>query len=1256
MQPLGGDSYQGGRVMRYVFADCELDTQLYAVRRGTTQRPLRPKPFQVLLYLLEHCDRVVPKQELAERLWPEQYVSDSVIENSILAARQAVGDSGRERRIIQTLYGHGYRFVAPVTVVRDEIAGDVVKASWTEALARPSEGTHAAQEVENVDTAQIRRTSASLPIEATRRRLTVLSCQLVGATDLARQIDPEDYADIIRAYHAACVAVIQRFEGHIAQHRADGLLVYFGYPQAYEDDAQRAVHTALGMVEILRQLSGRLQSTHEVQVAVRIGIHTGLAVMSVIDTRANADPLALGETPNLAAQLQELAAPDTVVLSATTYRLVHGYFACQPLGAQSLGGLVEPIEAYQVLQASGVRSRFAVAVSCGLTPLVGRQHELGLLLEQWMQAKDGTGRVVLISGEVGIGKSRLVQALKEQVRSDAQTLFECQGSPYHQHTAFWPLIELLPRVFQWQPDESTAARLSKMAHVLAQVRLPVEDAVPLLATLLALPLPEDDYPPLALTPEHWRQKTFETLLTLLLGMASQHPVLFIVEDLHWLDPSTLEFLELLIDQSPTAALLTVLTCRPTVRPSWVIRSHATHVTLDRLGPELVQEMIGLVLGEHQLPAAVRHQIVATTNGVPLFVEEVTKMVLEMGNQGEGAWDAAHLERAPTLTIPATLHDLLMARLDRLGAARGVAQLASTIGKQFSYALLQALALWDESTLQRELGRLVETELLYQRGLPPRATYLFKHVLIRDVAYASLLKRTRQHYHQNIARTLEARFPETAAAQPELLAYHLTRGEAWDRAFAYLVRSGDKARQIHANQEAMTFYTQAIEASGRITPTPGDGQLLPAYEGRGLVWRLLTRYDEAIADFHMMRQLAQASGNQHKEGESLCHLVFSHWLKLSEDQLPFMEQYVQQALKLAQQTGNQHVLARSLTGLGLVHQVRGNLRESDRQLRASLQVSRREGYHDTLAPNLLWLSAHAYWQGDFPRALHLGDEGLVIAQGSHDGLIELLSLAFLCQACWSTGHYGRALTMLHDGMTKATERKNLFIGGRLLNTLGWFHRECGDAARAVEYDRESLELGRTSGVANVEISALINLGWDYLARGQHAQAFAYLNPTLTRVEHEVFGTERWRWRTHLLLGLAELSSTTGAYDRALRYVEAGIKDAQATSLRKYVALGWALRGKIAGQLGDAQTAGAELLRAFSLVDKLQSPALIYPLAYDLGHWYESTGKEEEARRLYGKAQAIIGQMATAVGYEALRSAFLQSALVQTINERVASLCG
>jgi predicted ATPase/class 3 adenylate cyclase len=1244
--------------MRYVFADCELDTKLCTVRRGTTQYPLRPKPLQVLLYLLEHCDRVVPKQELAEQLWPDQYISDTVIENSILAARRAIGDSGRAQRLIQTLHGHGYRLIVPVITADDTEEGPVLRPSaiadteetpWVEALLPAVEEMDSAQRVEGADVAPVQSTAASPSIESARRQLTVLFCDLVGSTALSRQVDPEDYVELIRTYHTACAAVIERFAGHIAQYLGDGLLVYFGYPQAHEDDAQRAVYTALGILETLGQLNGQLQAIHGVQVTVRLGIHTGLVVMSAVGTGGRTEPLALGETPNIAARLQDLAPANTVVLSAPTYRLVHGYFACQALGAQSLPGLAAPIEVYQALQASGVPSRFAVAVNRGLTPLVGRERERDLLLDRWARARDGSGHVVLISGDVGIGKSRLVQALKNQVRSEPHTLLECQGLPYHQHTAFWPLTELLPRLFQWQRDASTATKLARIAHVSEQVRLPVEQTVPLFATLLALPVPAAAYPPPALTPEEWRHRIFDTLLTLILGLATHHPVLFVVEDLHWIDPSTLEFLELLVNQNPTAALLSAVTCRPTVRPSWLMRAHVTHVTLDRLGPELVQQMIGLVLGQHELPAAVRQRIVATTDGVPLFVEEVTKMVLEMGAQREGTPDAAWHERALTLTIPTTLHDLLMARLDHLGPAKGVAQLASTIGREFSYAVLQALAPWDEPTLQHGLCRLVEAELLYQRGLPPRATYLFKHALIRDAAYESLLKRTRQHYHRQIAGALEERFAETVAAQPELLAYHLTLSEAWDSAFVYLIRSGDKARQVYANQEAITFYTQAIEASGRITPALEAAQLLPVYEGRGLVWMLLTKYDAAIADFQMMRQTARASGNRQKEGESLGHLAYVYWLTFSEAHTPLVEQYAQEAMQLAQQTGDSQTLARSHLSLGLMQHVHGNLGESDRNLEASLRLSRQEGYHDVLAQTLVSLGMVAYDQGNYQSALQHAQEGAALCRDIHDGLNELRGLSFLCQACWNVGQYTQALALLHDGLTKAQERENFFIVGRLTNTLGWFHREFGAFSRAAEYDQESVELGRSYRVSNVEISALVNLGFDYLALDQPTVALSHLQPTLERVQQQAFGAHKWRWTIKLLIGLAELAYTTADYEQALRYVEQGLQASQATTAQKYIALGWALRGKIVGKLGDTAAAGSELQRALSLADQLQRLSLIYPIAYDLGQWYASAGKEREAVAMYGKAKSTIEQMVTAVDDATLRSTFLQSALVQAIRE-------
>ena len=537
--------------------------------------------------------------------------------------------------------------------------------------------------------------------DAERRQLTVLFCDLVDSTVLARQLDPEELREVVRAYQDTCAKVIARYEGHIAQYLGDGLLVYFGYPLAHEDDAQRAVRAGLGMIEAVGQLNTRLGQERGVQLAVRLGCHTGLVVVGEVGSGTRQEQLALGETPNLAARLQGFAAPNTLVISAATWQLLRGFFACQSLGTPLLKGFAQPLEVYQVLSESTARSRLDAAGSTGLTPLVGREQEVGLLRERWAQVKDGLGQVVLLSGEAGIGKSRLVQVLKEHVASAPQAwLTPCQCSPYYQNTALYPLIDLLERVaLRFEREESSEQKLRKLEGFLVQYGLPLAETVPLFATLLSLPLTAD-YAPLTVSPEQQKQKTLQALLTILLRIAAQQPLLLVMEDLHWVDPTTLELLSLLVDQGPTARILVLLTFRPDFSPPWTGRAHLTQVTLNRLPRRQAAEMTGRVAHGKALPPEVVEQVVAKTDGVPLFVEELTKMVLESGllQEREGRYELTG--PLPPLAIPTTLHDSLMARLDRLATVKGLAQLGATLGREFSYELLQAVPPWDEATLGR----------------------------------------------------------------------------------------------------------------------------------------------------------------------------------------------------------------------------------------------------------------------------------------------------------------------------------------------------------------------------------------------------------------------------------------------------------------------------------------------------------------------------------------------------------------------------
>ncbi|MBI3801339.1 MAG: AAA family ATPase, partial [Deltaproteobacteria bacterium] len=602
-----------------------------------------------------------------------------------------------------------------------------------------------------------------------RRQLTVMFCDLVGSTALSARLDPEELRDIVRAYQQTCAGVILRHEGSIAQYLGDGLLVYFGYPVAHEDDARRAMRAGLEIIANLQQQvpsapvgegqgEGAAVSSRTLQV--RIGIHTGLVVVGNIGASGRTEQLALGETPNIAARIQGLAKPNTVLVSSATQRLTGGQFECQPFGSHLLKGIDTPIAVYHVQ--SERQSVGHLDGKTTLTPLVGREQEVGLLLDRWEQVKEGRGQVMLLSGEPGIGKSRLVYTLKGHVTKEGSLLFEARCSPYHQHSALYPLIDVVQRTLLLTQQETDEEKIAKLERALALYNM--QETLPLFTALLSLPTPSQ-CPPLHLTAQKQKERTLQALLQLLVAQAERQATVSVWEDLHWVDPSSLEFLSLLIEQIPTTKLLLVLTFRPEFTPLWKPRSHISQLVLNRLGSKQVEALIEQAAAGSKLPAEVIAQIRAKTDGVPLFVEELTKSVVE---------SVGACSRPPRqLNIHTTLQEALLDRLDRLFTARPVAQLGATLGREFSYELLRAVAPVSETDLRTALTKLVEAEILYQRGVGEQTRYFFKHALIQDTAYQSLLKSTRQQYHQQIARVLEQRFPDINDTQPELLAHHYT---------------------------------------------------------------------------------------------------------------------------------------------------------------------------------------------------------------------------------------------------------------------------------------------------------------------------------------------------------------------------------------------------------------------------------------------------------------------------------------------------
>ncbi len=636
--------------------------------------------------------------------------------------------------------------------------------------------------------------------EAERRQLTVLFCDLVDSTRLAAEMDPEDWREVVRGYQQAAGEVIERYDGHVAQYLGDGLLVYFGWPRAHEDDAERGVRAGIGIVEAIAERNPQLAEQHGLELAVRIGIHTGLVVVGEMGAGEHRETLALGDTTNLAARLQGVAEPDTVVVSPATLRLVRGIFITRDRGPQRLKGFAEPVAVHRVVRPSGVRSRLDLAAG-KLTPFVGREQEVGLLLSRWEQLQEGHGQVVLVDGEAGIGKSRLVQLLHARLADDRHSWLECCSSRYHQSSAFRPIIELLEEALRFSPEDSPGAKLALLEAALGRTGFSASETLPLLTTLLSLPLP-DRYQPPFLSPEAQRHRTLELLADWLFSLTAEQAMVLVVEDLQWADPSTLELLGRLIEQVPTVPLLLVLTARPEFAPPWGTRSHLLHLTLSPLTRPQMATMVDAIAGERALPGKVVEEVVTRAGGVPLFVEELTK----------GALKADRLE---ALGIPATLQDALMARLDRLGPAKEVAQLASVLGREFTHELLVAVSPLEAPVLEAAIRRLLEAEILYQRGAAPSATYSFKHALIEDAAYGSLLRSARQRLHERIAELLEKEFPERTAAQPELLAHHYEHAGRTAEAISYYQRAGEGAKARSSNLEAIAHLERGVELTQKL---------------------------------------------------------------------------------------------------------------------------------------------------------------------------------------------------------------------------------------------------------------------------------------------------------------------------------------------------------------------------------------------------------------------------------------------------------
>jgi class 3 adenylate cyclase/tetratricopeptide (TPR) repeat protein len=1006
---------------------------------------------------------------------------------------------------------------------------------------------------------------------AERRQLTVMFCDLVGSTALSARLDPEDLREVIGAYHRCCAELIERHGGFIAKYMGDGVLAYFGYPRAHEDDAEQAVRAGLALTEAV----ARLPSPQELRV--RVGVASGLVVVGdLLGTGSAQEQAIVGETPNLAARLQALAEPGAVVIADSTRRAIGGLFEVADLGPQSLKGFSEPQRAWRVLSENQALGRFE-ALRSSAAPLIGRAEELDLLLRRWAQAKAGEGRVVLLSAEAGIGKSRLAAALMERIRPEPHIRLRYFCAPHRQDSALYPIIAQMEFAAGFAREDAPEAKFRKLEALLGDTAGPVED-VAVWAELLSLPIRER-YPPLDVSPQRKKQRTFEALIGQVRRLAERLPVLMVFEDIHWMDPSSRELFDQEIENVAGWRALLMASFRPEFQPPWTGHPHVTTVALTRLGRRETTQIVESIAGNHGLTEETVEEIVERADGVPLFAEELTKAVLEAGARG-GADVALSATPRPALAVPPTLHASLMARLDRLGSGKDVAQAGAAIGRSFDYGLLAAVVGGPEEELRSALDRLTEAGLVFARGVPPQSTYVFKHALVQDAAYGTLLRGRRRALHRRIAEALEAQFPDTAETQPELLAHHLAEAGLTERAVDYCLRAGRRAMASSAMAEAVSQLRRGLQLIPGLPDTRGTQEReldLQIALGRALTARYGSAVSEVAVTFARARRLCERLWEKDK-------LV-----------LAMFGEYCYQGLRAGRSAFPPEV-ASGILDLG----------------EAWNDSRTRYLGHRCLGVNHFYLGEFAAARAHFERALALYEPEHraylteLTAEDPHSSILMHFSWALAC-----LGHLDQARARCDEGIAEARRSGKAdvlgfaiymsLIGDQILRSPLQIRLERADELIALSAKHGFLPYERGGKAARAECLAL---------SANAEQAIAPLQKNLAACR--ATGVELWvPW---CLISLAGAYGLAGLPQEGLNVLAEADEYILPSQGRWWVAELHRLRGDLLRSTGDDTAAEESFQRGLAVARRQEAKLIQLRAATGLARLRRHVGKRTEARDL------------------------------------------
>jgi class 3 adenylate cyclase/tetratricopeptide (TPR) repeat protein len=1011
----------------------------------------------------------------------------------------------------------------------------------------PSPGAAIAEQTEE------RPSQPATKPEAERRQLTVMFCDLVGSVELGERMDVEDYRDLLARFRNSVVEAVERSQGFVARHQGDGVLVYFGYPQAQENDAERAVKAGL---EVVRSVAA-LEHPYDATLAARVGVATGLAVVGdALSTGSTGELAAFGPTPNLAARLQGKAEPGTVIASETTARLISGLLETEALPAFDLRGIATPVTAFRVLEQERAETRSEALESVGLSPLVGRQGELVLILDRWRQVREGTGQAVLVSAEPGVGKTRIVHEVRERLRGHVRPI-TLYCSPYHIGSALHPVIEALGRILEFRQEDAPENRFRALEHWLRNVRAE-EGSLPLLSTLLSLPLSEG-HEPVTLPPDELKRQTLETLSNLIQVLAEVQPVMLVAEDLHWVDPTTLEWLELIVERVRDTRVLAMLTCRPEFSSPWSGQPHLTSLTLNHLTPVECRRLAESIAMEGALPEALLTRIVERTDGVPLFVEELSRTVLEAAD-----------DEINDQSVPETLRDALTARLDRLGSAKAVAQLAAVIGRQFRLDWLEAASPLASAEIHNALDRLVRSGLAYRRGSSV-VGYEFKHALVRDTAYDSLLREERERLHGRVAVALVESINQLDAA-PELIAFHYSKAGDMEHAVPYWQRAGELAARRDAYEEAAKHYSDALsylesesEKSRRVLElVVGLSQAMHLVGDQRAAHELLIRYQALpleIGDARLTARFYSARGFVE---------AFFGERKAARESL-------ERAVEAAAKTDNDLFTAEAQAYLAGEEVFAEDYRSAMRRAETALLTLAR-GESIAAGNVAYWAAGTAHLAlGNMEQALRVAAQCVAAGRAAKRPSTLSLGAWIHTAVCQEVGEFDEAVATVQEAIEAGLPP---FEEALLSPELGKARLEAGDSEAAIPLLEEGLRKARQYRSRQVQLSAALSLVRAYLECGELKKAEALMESArgTSREIESYFGQTRW------IAGL--VAQSKGENNKAAEHFETAIKDLSARGARPLQARAHLAAASGAHSSGDAGQVTRHLRAASTLYREMK----------------------------------------------------------------------